>query len=282
MTPVDAYDTFILMGMKKEAAEAKEMILKDLNFNVDMDVQVFEVSIRLLGGLLSAWELSGDTGFRRLAVDLGYRLLPAFRSTTGLPFRYINLKTGYVRDSISNPAECCTYLLEFGTLTRITGDSAFYKAARRAAVEVFRRRSDIDLVGTTIHVGTGEWQNRESQIGARIDSYYEYLYKSWLLFGDPEWKNMWDIHSRAVKKHLYRETVHGGYFTRADMRSGKETKPLYGALEAYYSGLIALAGDLETAGKVQEGNFDMWTRYNIEPEEFNFMTGEVKYAGNTG
>src|SRR4051812_2767388 len=78
MTPVDAFDTFILLGMKKEAEEAKQLILSQLNFDIDDRVQLFEITIRLLGGLQSAYELDGDKRFLALAEDLGDRLLPAF------------------------------------------------------------------------------------------------------------------------------------------------------------------------------------------------------------
>ena len=60
MTPVDAYDTMLLMGLTDEAADAKRLILERLSFDQDVSVQVFEVTIRLLGGLLSAYEMDGD------------------------------------------------------------------------------------------------------------------------------------------------------------------------------------------------------------------------------
>ena len=278
MTPLDAYDTFFLLGLKTQAEEAKTMVIANLNFNVDQEVQLFEINIRLMGGLLSAYELSHDERLLALAVDLGARLLPAFNSPTGMPYRFVNLKTGKTRDSVSNPAEIGTYLLEFGKLTAFTGDSGYYRVAKKAAFEVYKRRSDIDLVGTTIDVNTGEWKNRESQIGARIDSYYEYLYKAWLLFGDKECLQAWQIHNRAIKKFLLTEVPPGWYFTRVDMRSGKETHPLSGALDAFYAGILALSGDTVTAGKIQMGNYHMWTTFNPEPEEFNFRTGEVTDA----
>lgn len=275
MTPLDAYDTFILLGLKKEAREAKALVLSKLHFNADQEVQLFEVNIRLLGGLISAYELSKDKRFLSLAIDLGTRLLPAFNSPTGMPYRFVNLKTGQTRDPLSNPAEIGTYLLEFGKLTQYTRDSNYYRTAKKAAFGIFRRRSDNDLVGTTIDVNTGEWRNTESQIGARIDSYYEYLYKAWLLFGDNDCREAWEIHNKAIKKHLLAEVPSGWYFTRTDMRSGKETNSLYGALDAFYAGILALSGDLTTAGNIQKGNFYMWTRFGMEPEEFNFRTDQV-------
>ena len=275
MTPVDAFDSFILMGMKEEAAEAREIVLSKLSFDVDEDVQLFEVSIRLLGGLLSSYELDGDPKFLALAEDLARRLLPAFRSPTGMPWRFVNLKTGKVRDSLSNPAEIGTYLLEFGRLTQLTGDSVFYRTAKKAMMEVYRRRSPIDLVGTVINVTTGKWVNLESQIGARIDSYYEYLYKGWIMFGDADLLNAWRTSSNAIRIQLMQNTKNGIFLTRVGMILGKETRPYYGALDAFYAGIVALSGDLYTAGKIQQANYYMWTRFGMEPEVFNFRADTI-------
>jgi mannosidase alpha-like ER degradation enhancer 2 len=279
MTPVDAFDTFYLLKMKKEADEAKDMIFKDLSFKKDMEVQLFEVSIRFLGGLISSYELDGDPRFLTLAKDLGKRLLPAFKSPTGMPYRYVNLQTGKTRDSLSNPAEIGTYLLEFGKLTQYTRDSAYYKTAKKASFEVFKRRSKIGLVGTLINVNTGKWENTESQIGARIDSYYEYLYKAWLLFGDADCKAAWDTSNNAIIKYLYRKTSKGSFFTRVDMNTGKETQPLYGALDAFYAGVLTLSGNLMLAENIQQGNTYMWVKFHIEPEEFNFSTDSITSPG---
>ncbi|MBK7212523.1 MAG: glycoside hydrolase family 47 protein [Bacteroidales bacterium] len=91
MTPIDAYDGLLILGFKEEAAEAKKLIFEKLNFDVDMEVQNFEVSIRILGGLLSAYELDGDKRFLNLAEDLANRLIKSFDSPTGMPYRYVNL-----------------------------------------------------------------------------------------------------------------------------------------------------------------------------------------------
>ncbi len=278
MTPVDAFDTFLLLGLKTEAKESKELIFSKLRFDVNEEVQFFEITIRLLGGLLSAYELDGDKRFLHLAEDLGKRLLPAFASPTGMPYRYVHLQSGRVRDSISNPAEIGTCLLEFGKLTQCTGDSVYFKAAKKATLEIYKRRSSIDLVGTLIDVNSGAWTNTESHISGRIDSYYEYLYKAWLLFGDKECKDAWEVSNAAIKKWLLKEVASGWYCTRVDMQSGKETRPVYGALDAFYAGLAALSGDVATAKNVQTGNYYMWTRFGIEPERFNFRNDSLQYG----
>jgi mannosidase alpha-like ER degradation enhancer 2 len=279
MTPVDAFDTFILLGMKKEAREAKKLIFSNLNFNYDVDVQLFEVNIRLLGGLLSAHEVSKEEKFLLLARELADRLMPAFKSPTGMPYRYINLNSGATRDARSNPAEIGTYLLEFGKLTSFTGDSSYYHTAKKAALEVFRRRSDLDLIGSMIDVETGEWIRPECRIGAYVDSYFEYLYKAWLLFGDHEFLEAWNVHMKAIVKYLMKEEKNGWFCTRADMLSGKEIRPLYGALDAWFAGALALSGDTVSAAGLQQGNFHMWTRFNMEPEEFDFRKDSITHPG---
>ncbi len=60
---------------------------------------------------------------------------------------------------MTNPAETGTLLLEFGTLSKLTGNPVFYEKAKRALVETFKRRSPLGLVGQSINVETGAWTN---------------------------------------------------------------------------------------------------------------------------
>ena len=142
MTPVDALDTLLLVGLKDEADRAKALILEKVSFDKDVSVKNFEVTIRLLGGLLSAYQATGDPRLLALAEDLGRRLLPAFSSPTGMPYMYVNLKTGKTSGARSNPAEIGTLLLEFGTLSKLTGKPVFYEKAKRAVVAALRAPLD--------------------------------------------------------------------------------------------------------------------------------------------
>ena len=81
MTPVDALDTMLLMGLTAEAEKAKALILERLSFDKDISVKNFEITIRVLGGLLSSYQMTGDRRLLDLAEDLGTRLLPVFRLT---------------------------------------------------------------------------------------------------------------------------------------------------------------------------------------------------------
>ncbi len=275
MTPVDAYDTFVLLGLDSAAAEAKQMILHDLNFNSDNEIQVFEITIRQLGGLITAYENTGEQQFLTLANDLGDRLMPAFNTPTGIPYRYVHLQTGALKDSINNPAEVGTLMLEFGKLSKLTGKPTYYDAAKKAIMAVYNRRSKIDLVGERINALTGEWVGTESHISGYIDSYYEYLWKAWLLFGDKDFKVAFETHNKAIKKYLLAKTANGTFMRHVDMNSGKETATLYGALDAFYAALCAYAGDKKTAAAIQQANYYMWTHHNMEPEEFDFAKDSV-------
>src|SRR5215208_6509158 len=209
MTPVDALDTMYIMGLDKEADATRKYITENLKFDKNFDVQNFEITIRLLGGLLSNYQITGDKKLLAMAEDLGNRLLPVFESPTGLPYRYVNLRTGKVSKPVSNPAETGTLIIEFGTLSKLTGKPIFYDKAKRALVETFNRRSKIGLVGEWINVETGAWTNTDSHISGAIDSYYEYLLKCSLLFGDPDCKRMWDESIVAINKYLADERREG-------------------------------------------------------------------------
>lgn len=292
MTPVDALDTMIIMGLDEEAAATKQYIIDNLSFDKDIDVQNFEITIRLLGGLLSSYQLTNDKRLLNLAEDLGKRLLPAFNSPTGLPYRYVNLKTGKTSKPISNPAETGTLLIEFGTLSKFTGKPIFYDKAKRALVETYNRRSKIGLVGEWINVETGEWTNTDSHISGAIDSYYEYLLKCWLLFGDRDCKRMWDNSIVAINKYLadeVRRTMNGHpvdgilidelWYGHADMNTGARGATTFGALDAFFPAVLALSGDLKRAKSLQHSSYLMWNEAGIEPEEFDYRARKITSPG---
>lgn len=279
MTPVDALDTMILMGMNDEADSTREYIAKNLSFDHDIYVKNFEITIRLLGGLLSSYQLSGDKRLLALADDLGTRLLPAFNSPTGMPYVYVNLKTGAVRGEVTNPAEVGTLLIEFGTLSKLTGKTVYYDKAKRAAVEIYKRRSPIGLVGSSINVKTGEWRDPVSHIGGGIDSYYEYLLKSWLLFDDKDCEQMWKASIEAVNKYLADQAPTGFWYGQVNMNTGARVATEFGSLDAFFAGTLALSGDLDRAAKLEDSAYKMWTTFGIEPEEMNYRTMTISYNG---
>lgn len=82
------------MGLMDEFKEAREFVAAIDWGSTNDKVHVFETTIRYIGGLLSAYELSHDYMFVAKAADLAERLLPAFtESPTGIPYQYVDFKT---------------------------------------------------------------------------------------------------------------------------------------------------------------------------------------------
>ena len=275
MTPVDAFDTMILMDLTEEAKETKELIFKNLDFDVDMDVQNFEVSIRILGGLLSAYELDGDRRFLSLAEDLAKRLMKAFNSPSGMPFRYVNLKTGATSGAISNPAEIGTYLIEYGTLSKHTGNPEYYNTAMKAMAALYELRSPINLTAEGINVETNKVTNPVSHISGCIDSYLEYMLKGSILFNDKQLTAMWKPTIEAVNKYLADQSNDTLWYGQSDMYTGKRTGTNYGALDAFFAGTLAIDNDLKRAEALQKSNYLMWMQNGVEPESMNYKTMKV-------
>lgn len=269
---IDALDTMIMMGFKAEADSTREYILTHLSFDHDMFVKAFEINIRLLGGLLSSYQLTGDERFLKLARDLGDRLIPIFKSPSGLPYVEVNLRTGAVRGTKTNPAEIGTYLIEFGTLSRLTGEAKYYNYAKYALLNLYERRSDLGLYGDGIDCVTGEWTGTDSHISACIDSFFEYLVKGALMFEDLDCLTMWREAYVALNTYVADSTASGLWYGKVNMNTGVRTATVTGALDAFYPAVLSLAGDVKQAVDMQESFFTMWKRHGLEPAEFDYTT----------
>ncbi len=263
------------MGLSQQADEARKLIDTQLNFNQDIYVKDFEITIRLLGGLLSGYQLTGDKRLLELADDLGRRMLPMFDSPTGMPYEYVNLRTGAVRGPDSNPAEVGSLLLEYGTLSRLTGKQVYYDKAKRALVQLYKRGSRIGLVGSGIDVETGAWSDPTAGIMGGVDSYYEYVLKASLLFGDADCAQMWRASEMAVDRYLSDPMPGSLWYGQADMNNGKRTHTYYGALDAFFPAVLALSGDLERGQRLQNSSYRMWNLAGIEPDRLDYSTMKI-------
>ena len=284
MTPVDALDTMIVMGLTQQADEDRRLIDTQLSFDKDIYVKNFEITIRMLAGLLSSYELTNDPRLLALATDLGNRLLPAFNSPTGMPWVEVNLRTGATRGAATNPAEVGTLLLEFGTLSRLTHNPVYYDKAKAAMVAVWNRRSPLGLIGDEINVRTGKWTGTTANINGGSDSYYEYMLKAWKLFGDEDCNRMWLASVAALNQYVaqtvtYPDGSSNFWYGEANSTTGARTGTEYGALAAFFAGSLALSGDLDRARRLQDSNYKMWTRPGIEPEIIDYRTMKDLSAG---
>ena len=116
------------------------------------------------------------------AAEVGERLLPAFETKTGIPYHRVHLLEGVPKGETEQTclAAAGTLLLEFGALSRLTGDHRFEAVAARAVDELWSRRSQLDLLGNTISVRTGRWAHGLAGTGPGRDSFYEYVAFHWI------------------------------------------------------------------------------------------------------
>ncbi|KAI8330397.1 glycoside hydrolase [Choanephora cucurbitarum] len=251
LTLVDTLDTLAIMGSQEQFEEAVRRVIETVSFDQDNKVQVFELNIRALGGLM--------------AINLADRLMPAFSSTkTGIPYSRVNLIHGVPP---TETTETCTagagsLLLEFGVLSRLTGNPVYEAVAKRSLESIWGRRSDINLLGNVIDIQTGTWIHTASSTGAGIDSIFEYMLKSYILFGEQEYKDMFDEAYRALLLYV-RDT------------SGNLMSYWIDSLSAFFPGLQVLYGDLEAAIKGHLIYFNIWRRYHALPERFDFFQKTV-------
>ncbi|XP_043952233.1 endoplasmic reticulum mannosyl-oligosaccharide 1,2-alpha-mannosidase [Gambusia affinis] len=129
LTLIDSLDTMWIMGLKEEFAEARSWVEKELSFDKNVDVNLFETTIRILGGLLSCYHLTEDQLFLEKAKDLGSRLMPAFKTPSKIPFSDVNIGKGTAHPprwtSDSTVAEVTSIQLEFRELSHLTQDPQY-------------------------------------------------------------------------------------------------------------------------------------------------------------
>lgn len=269
---IEALDTLWVMGLDAEFEDGVKWCKDNLRFDIDGDVQVFEISIRLVGGLLSAHHASGDQRLLELAHDLTTRLLPAFeKSPTGMPYRYVNLKTGAVRDPVTFPAEVGSYVPEYGMLAKLTGEKRFFDLPKAATKAMFDRRSKLDLLADTIHAETGKWQSRRASVGPPSDSYYEYLWDGWQLFADADHKRWYDTLTAAILKHQ-QVTVDGRlWFAQVDFETAAVLDHRSSELASFYGGLLGQGGAMKEGRAYTLSWAAVQDKYGILPEGFDYQ-----------
>lgn len=283
LTLIDALDTLLVLGNKTEFVRVTNILTDTLDFDHDINVSVFETNIRVIGGLLSAHLLSAHAGVKleedwpcrgpllRLAVEAAERLLPAFHTPTGMPYGTVNLRYGVPNNE--TPVTCTagvgTFIIEFGTITKLTGDTRFETAALKALDGLWKFRSDIGLVGNHIDVQTGKWTAEDAGIGPGIDSYFEYLLKGAVLFESTELMRMFeDMYAKVIKYNKIDD-----WYIWANMFKGKFTMTTFQSLDAYWPGLQALHGDIGEASRTLARYHSVWKKFGFTPEFFRLGAG---------
>ncbi|XP_041720985.2 mannosyl-oligosaccharide 1,2-alpha-mannosidase IA-like [Coregonus clupeaformis] len=290
-TIVDALDTLYIMEMYEDFDMATEWVEKNLDFNVNAEVSVFEVNIRFVGGLLSAYYLSGKEVFRKKAIELGEKLLPAFKTPTGIPWALLNLKSGIGRNwpwasgGSSILAEYGTLHLEFMHLSKLSGNPAFAEKVMNIRKVLNRLDKPQGLYPNYLNPNSGQWGQHHVSVGGLGDSFYEYLLKAWLMSDktDEEGKKLYYNALQAIETSLIRKSS-GGLMYIAEWKGGLLEHKM-GHLTCFAGGMIALGADgapedktghqMEQAAEIARTCHESYARTTLKlgPEAFRFDGG---------
>jgi mannosyl-oligosaccharide alpha-1,2-mannosidase len=179
-----------------------------------------------------------------------------------------------VRDPATNPAETGTYITEYGTLSRLAGDPRYRDAAARALAAMYDRRSRIGLLADRIDARTGAWLSRRATIGPPSDSFYEYCWDGWQLFGDADCKRMYDTLTAAILAHQAVRREGALWFADVDFETGARLSTAQDELASFYGGLLAQGGAAGEGAAYTRVWAAVQGRFGILPEGYDYATGQ--------
>ncbi|EGO53677.1 mannosyl-oligosaccharide 1,2-alpha-mannosidase [Neurospora tetrasperma FGSC 2508] len=264
---IDSLDTLMIMNLTSRVTHAREWISKSLTWDQDQDVNTFETTIRMMGGLLSAYYLSteypnlapisdddvgapGEDLYLEKARDLADRLMSAFDTPSGIPYASVNLGKfqglpSHADMGASSTAEATTLQLEFKYLANLTGEKDFWDRSEKVMKVIDDNQAPDGLVPIFIQPSTGHFHTQNIRLGSRGDSYYEYLIKQYLQThkAEPIYQDMWNDALQGIRKHLVTYTENSGFTIVGERPSGLEgnLSPKMDHLVCFLPGTIALA-----------------------------------------
>uniref|UniRef100_A0A0N5AJW1 alpha-1,2-Mannosidase n=1 Tax=Syphacia muris TaxID=451379 RepID=A0A0N5AJW1_9BILA len=248
LTIVDSLDTMIIMGLDEEFEEARSWVAESLTFEKNVFVNFFETSIRILGGLLSAYHLSGERMFVEKAEDVGKRLLAAYTGSSPIPVSDVNLKSSAKQppgSGESSLSEVTTVQIEFRDLSRVTGNSTFETLTFSTSEHIHKLGCDKydGLCGMFLDPIAGTFRDVSTiTVGARADSYYEYLLKQWLQTGKKiDWlKDDYVKAIAAMEKNLIRKSEPSKLTFIGEILPSNKYSPKMDHLACFLAGTLAL------------------------------------------
>jgi mannosyl-oligosaccharide alpha-1,2-mannosidase len=212
-TLIDSLDTLWIMDLEDEYYEAVEAVIAlDWANTTESSVNIFETTIRHLGGLLSAYDLSRDQALLDKAVELGDMLYAGFDTPNRMPGFWLDFEKArsgnLIADDHEPSASPCSLSLEFTRLSQLTGEPKYYDAVARITTLLDESQNSTKLPGM--------WptffdmrqlvldQDNTFTLGALSDSLYEYLPKMYALLGglDPVYERLFRGSAETIKRHL--------------------------------------------------------------------------------
>lgn len=298
-TLVDALDTLWIMGLKDDFYEAVEAVAAiDFGVSESVTISVFETTIRYLGGLLSAYDLSHEKVLLEKAIQLGEMLYRAFDTKpNNFPLDRLMLenaknKGGFNADSSISFAALGSLTMEFTRLAQVTQKNKYYDVVAKVTNFLDRTQNKTSIPGL-FPIWINAYQETiigtTFTAGAMADSSYEYFPKMVALLGglEPVYEKLWKDSSAMIDKHmLFRPMLPDSQAGNDLLFSGEVT--ILGEdikleadmqhLTCFIGGMFALGGRLmpdqhhvELGAKLTEGCIYAYAAMpsGIMPEIFN-------------
>ncbi|CAL8130375.1 unnamed protein product [Prunus armeniaca] len=299
-TIVDSLDTLYIMGLHEQFQKAREWVANSLDFNKDYEASVFETTIRVVGGLLSAYDLSEDKVFLDKARDIADRLLPAWDTPSGIPYNIINLAHGRPHNPSwtggeSILADSGTEQVEFIALSERTGDLKYQQKAENVIVQLNKTFPDDGLLPIYIDPERGTSAYSVITFGAMGDSFYEYLLKVWIqgnrTTAVKPYRDMWETSMKGLLS-LIRKTTPSS-FTYICEKNGRTLTNKMDELACFAPGMLALGssgyGPEDSKKFLSLAEELAWTCYNfyqstptkLAGENYFFRAGEDLSVGTS-
>ncbi|KAF3430965.1 hypothetical protein FNV43_RR25695 [Rhamnella rubrinervis] len=283
-TLIDSLDTLYIMGLDDQFQKAKEWVANSLDFDKNYEASVFETTIRVVGGLLSAYDLSGDKVFLDKARDIADRLLPAWDTPSGVPYNIINLAHGRPHNpgwtgGESILADSGTEQLEFIALSQRTGDPKYQQKVENTITKLKETFPNDGLLPIYIDPSRGTQSYSTITFGAMGDSFYEYLLKVWIqgnrTSAVKHYREMWEISMKGMSSLIRRTTPSS--FTYICEKNGDSLTDKMDELACFAPGMLALGslgcGPDESQKFLSLAEELAWTCYNF------YQSTQTKLAG---
>lgn len=290
---IDSLDTMMLMNLTSRLEHARDWLTNTLTWDQNQDVNTFETTIRMLGGLLSAHYLSttfpelapikdddpgnkGEDLYLEKAADLAGRLMGAFDTPSGIPYSSVVLNDGkgiasHADMGASSTAEVTTLQLEFKYLAKLTGETNYWETVEKVMAVVDENNVPDGLVPIYIYPANGKFRGENIRLGSRGDSYYEYLIKQYLQTNKKEkvYLDMWNESMAGIRKHLLTYSEPSGFTVVGERPDGldKALLPKMDHLVCFLPGTIALAVT-EGLSEAEARQLPTWTKQHDEDMKF--------------
>ncbi|KAF9485016.1 seven-hairpin glycosidase [Pholiota conissans] len=295
-TIVDAMTTMNIMGLNDLFDEAVAFAT-NIDFSrshTDSTISVFESTIRYMGALLSAYELSGGK-FPDLvakAQQLGDKLAFAWEGSNAIPYNNLNFTTNTPVKESSNIAQAGTLTLEWATLSKYTSNNTYLVLADKAFRSIVEGSTPlpglpaqgVDPADSSPIGGYVTW-------GGGSDSYFEYLIKYPRLNSsfNSLYADSWITAVDSSIRTLLRKSIPGNYTYLADYDSHGRIRHIGSHLACFYGGNWILGGKMLNNETVVNLGLELsdacWNTYastatGIGPETFDFMSSDGSYTGS--